>query len=323
MKSLVSSCGCRRALGCVMLAVAVLGIGTPARADLIVIPAAYAAAEGPGGDDTTPLGVDGQVRAQVVYGSALLGALGIGDQITGLTFRVGGGSAGLAAQTVTTYEIRLSQSQNAPGSLSTTFASNRGADEVIVRSGQLTINAGDFPGGATPNAFGAIIPFSTPYTFAGGPLLLEIAYTGFLRGTLADDPNVSGLQSLFGSTFGSTTGSLENNDGFLVQLQVQRVPEPASLPCFAAAAVAWDERRRTASSVSGYEAGVTGRSLSIGPATLHGPRTSSTRSRPPPASPSAPAAAGPGHRPRRGGRPASAPPSAEPCAHRSRWSSPT
>ena len=117
---------------------------------------------------------------------------------------------------------------NAPGSLSSIFANNRGADEVMVRTGPLTINAGVFLGGSSPNAFGQIL-FTTPFTYTGGNLLIEIATQGFTSGRNADAvyPDNTGLaQTAFGSTFNATTANAGLfNEAIVMQFNIQPVPE--------------------------------------------------------------------------------------------------
>jgi len=170
-----------------------------------IVPGQFALAEA-GSSDNAPLGASGQ-HFQQVFGSALLTNLSVGDWIDGIAFRVEGNETALPAQTIPIYDISLSQSPNAPGSLSATFADNRGADFLTVRSGALTVNAGDFPGGGSPNNFGWI-PFSTPYQYRGGDLLIEVAYQGFSAGRDADAvyPFTANLaQTAFGSGYNSTT----------------------------------------------------------------------------------------------------------------------
>ena len=127
-----------------------------------VVPEEYTSVEA-GSSDNAPLGASEQ-HFQQVFNSALLTSLSVGDWIDAIAFRVDGGETALPAQTIPIYDISLSESPNAPGSLSTTFADNRGADFLTVRSGPLTVNAGDFPGGSSPNNFGWI-PFSIPYQY--------------------------------------------------------------------------------------------------------------------------------------------------------------
>jgi len=201
-----------------------LGVASNASAD-VVVPPASEFVQG-GGGETSALGRNDN-RIQIVYGVSELTGLNVGDIITGLTFRIGSTPAVLAApQTVANYEIRLSQSQNAPGSLSTTFADNRGPDEVV-RSGPLTINEGDWTNVGRPRPFGPIIPFTTNYTYNGGPLLLEYAHTPFpLGGTIAElvNSNVDS-QFLAGNGFDSTTADIQNKLGAatIVKFQVTQV----------------------------------------------------------------------------------------------------
>lgn len=208
-------------------------------AAIITIPSSVSGVELPSSDNA-PLGASSQ-RFQQVFDASLLASLTPGDKIYGLTFRIDGGQTSLPAQTVGNYEIRMSQSVNVAGSLSTTFANNHGADQLLVRSGPLTIGAGDFPGGPGPNPFGAFILFNTPYTYIGGPLLLEIGFDSFPNGgRYVDDSGFlfAGAQQLFGSGFGATTADFgSESQAFAMQFLVN-VPEPSSLVLFAAGGAA-------------------------------------------------------------------------------------
>jgi hypothetical protein len=145
---------------------------------------------------------------------------------------VNGTETALPAQTIPIYDISLSESPNAPGSLSATFADNRGTDFLTVRSGPLTVNAGDFPGGSSPNTFGWI-PFSTPYQYQGGDLLIEVDYQGFSAGRDADavwsySANLG--QTAFGTGYNSTTADAGIYAEALVMgfsIMSAPVPEPS------------------------------------------------------------------------------------------------
>lgn len=208
----------------VLLAWHPAGLATP-----LVIPGTFVSSEA-GSSESAPLGIDVQ-RFQQVFGNSLLGDLHIGDVIAGLSFRVDAAAGTVPAQTIQNYEIRLSQSRNAPGSLSAVFANNRGLDEVIVRSGPLFIYAGDFPVGGRPNSFGVMIRFTTPYVFQGGPLLLEVAHDGFPAGGTwadADYPTSLSAQTAFGTGFSATTADV----GFYPEAMVvdfDIAPEPWSV----------------------------------------------------------------------------------------------
>ena len=149
-------------------------------------------------------------RFQGVYGASLV-PIPVGARITGMSFRLDGTSVAFTNVTIDNLEIRMSTSANPPGSLSTTFASNRGANEVLVRTGPLAIASTDYPAGGTPNAFGPVIQFSRPFVYQGGPLLLEVAFTGLppAEARLVDDVfPATDSQSGYGSGFGATSADL-------------------------------------------------------------------------------------------------------------------
>jgi hypothetical protein len=197
----------------------------------IIVPGQFALAEA-GSSDNAPLGASEQ-HFQQAFSSALLTNLSAGDWIDGIAFRVQGDETALPAQTIPIYDISLSQSPNAPGSLSATFADNRGADFLTVRSGALTVNAGDFPGGSSPNNFGWI-PFSIPYQYLGGDLLIEVDYQGFSVGRDADAVysfSASLAQTAFGNGYNSTTADAGIYAEALVMgfsIMTTPVPEPSA-----------------------------------------------------------------------------------------------
>jgi hypothetical protein len=159
---------------------AVLGCGSdeptaPPVTESVFLPADAPTVEGNSGNSSPFEQVAG--RFQSVYSAGLLG-IPAGSRITGMRFRLDGAAPPFNAVTISNFEIRLSTSVNPPGSLSATFAANRGDDEVIVRTGPLSIAPADYPTGGTPNAFGPTIQFSQPFTYQGGSLLLEVGYTG-------------------------------------------------------------------------------------------------------------------------------------------------
>lgn len=217
---------------------------------IVVVPGGFSGTEA-SSSDNAPLGAAEQ-HFQQVFSAALLTNLTIGDQIDGIAFRVEGNESSLPAQTVSTYDISMSASPNAPGSLSPVFAANRGADFLTVRTGPLTLNAGDFSGGSSPNTFGWIL-FSTPYTYTGGDLLVEIAYQGFSIGRDADAAypyNTSLAQTAFGNGFSSTTADAGLYPealvmGFSVETG-SSIPEPSAPAMFVAGALfigAWMRRQ--------------------------------------------------------------------------------
>ncbi|MCC6676648.1 MAG: hypothetical protein IT436_05845 [Phycisphaerales bacterium] len=162
-----------------------LAIAGSAAADEIVIPNHAPTTAGPGGYSTL---LHSQPRSyQLVVGPSELEDMPAGSMITGITWRrptwqvfASWPGAGLSADWVA-YDITLSTSLRAPGSLSTTYTDNIGPDAVQVRAGPISIADAFFPGGAMApavNPFGQVIPFATPYEYKGGNLLLTIRHTG-------------------------------------------------------------------------------------------------------------------------------------------------
>ncbi|CAG1007219.1 hypothetical protein PHYC_03404 [Phycisphaerales bacterium] len=167
-----------------VLAVLCATAGTAA-ADEIIVPNAAATTAGSGGYSTL---LRSAARSyQLVVGSGELGALPQGSRITGITWRrptwqVHAAWPGVGFSCVfANYDITLSTSSREPGNLSTTYTDNIGPDAVLVRSGPMTFADAFFPGGAlTPatNDFGEIVPFTTPYVYQGGTLLLTVRHDG-------------------------------------------------------------------------------------------------------------------------------------------------
>jgi hypothetical protein len=149
-----------------------------ARADFVVVPNAYANVQGTIGVGTI---LRDQPRTlQVVYSASQFASVPLGSRITAVAFRL---EAGQATYPPTDrhydgYSIQLSQSLNAPGSLSGTFAENIGADVVTVRSGPLDIAPLSINGGPGINPFDFVLSFTTPYIYEGGDLLMTLRESG-------------------------------------------------------------------------------------------------------------------------------------------------
>ena len=197
----------------------------------VVLPPGNAAVDGDA-SVARPLDIAAQTT-QFVYGTALLGGLNVGDQINGLQFRLDASVPTGPATPVsfTDYEITLSQSLNAPGSLSPLFANNIAGDAVVVRSGALNIAANSFPGGASPNTFGPVITFSSAYTYTGGPLLITIRHSGNgVTGFTLDAQSMVDGENVSASGQNATTSEGSFRGVVVVNLTVgAAAPEPGSL----------------------------------------------------------------------------------------------
>jgi hypothetical protein len=206
------------------LLILVLGCGFSACAATIVVPNANTATNG--NQANQALLQDSPRTMQLVYAANQLSAIPVGQAILGIAFRLHTGQATWppADRTWSSYDIQVSTSNFAPGLLDNTFANNIGPDVITVRSGPLTITPGSLIGGTGLNPFGFVIPFTAPFTYTGGNLLITIRHTGngvdaeFLD---SNTNNATGEMITAGSYTSTsiTNGSLSSSDP-IVQLTV-------------------------------------------------------------------------------------------------------
>jgi len=225
----------RRHFLCFALMAVMCGAGVTAHADSLVLPNSFTTVEG-NANVGNPLTADTAFgnTLQTVYGASELREVPPGSLITGLTWRldseVGRQSWPSTAATFAQYDIQLSMSLNAPGSLSQTFADNIGPDAVTTRSGPLTIPSGAFPGGMLPNPFGLEIAFTTPYVYNGGDLLITIRNIGQRDPTAVDavvDYDSKTFQTIFTRSTTATIGIFQPTS--IARLTVTPIPEPSTL----------------------------------------------------------------------------------------------
>ncbi|MBL8887938.1 MAG: hypothetical protein JNK16_14875 [Phycisphaerales bacterium] len=109
--------------------------------------------------------------------------IGPGSDFVGMSWRMWDGSSGawpLAAVNFTQYDVQLSRSVNSVGAMSTTVATNVGADAVMVRSGALGFALGAFglKDSEATAPFGPEVGFANIYHYRGGPLLTVTRHSG-------------------------------------------------------------------------------------------------------------------------------------------------
>jgi hypothetical protein len=102
------------------------------------------------------------------------------DQITQIAFRPDAGSGAAFSSTLSNIQIDLSTTSAAPDGLSTTFASNVGADDTTVFSGSLSLSSAFTGPAGGPKAFDIIINLTTPFFYhpGAGNLLLDVRNFG-------------------------------------------------------------------------------------------------------------------------------------------------
>lgn len=197
-----------------------------AHAEAIVLPPDMAAVEGTG-SFTRPLSSEDQTT-QYAYDSSLLAGVPAGSLITGFQFRPDRAVRIPDSPLVIyeNYEVTVSTSNFAPGSLSSAYADNIADDAVVARYGALAFAADDIPIGGSPNAFGPFIGFTTPFSYRGGDLLLTIRHTGGgLRNLVLVDvrEDDTALQSVFSDGADATVGFALGGAAPIIQITF--VPE--------------------------------------------------------------------------------------------------
>jgi hypothetical protein len=217
----------------------VLLLAGTARAD-VVVPNSVTSVEGDGTFALTTTGATGRTYQMTIASGQLTGQ--VGQQITGLQWRLNG--PGTAAWPVTdanfaSWDIFVGPGVT-PASMSNAFASNYTGPVTQVRSGPLTFTAGSFNFGSSPNPFGPVVTFTTPYLYTGGDLTIELRFTqqtgattqSPLDGVLASGGPGNGWGVDFAARFaaGSTATTATTNGNFVVtNLVTTGVPEPTSL----------------------------------------------------------------------------------------------
>jgi hypothetical protein len=159
--------------------------------------------------------------------------LNSGDNITGVRTRTNGGEPTSPASdmNLTDLEITMAVASNVIASMSTIYANNM-TNPLLVRDGPFMLVANSMPGGSTPNAFGALIPFDNAYTYQGGDLIFMFTRPGIasaLSGDVSTTHAGAGTlyRSLISLNFHANEGSLANYMG-VFEFEVVPVPEPSS-----------------------------------------------------------------------------------------------
>ena len=207
--------------------------GLSAQAATVVTPSGNLITNG----NTSQLGVFGNgggspITFQWDFTASELNGL-VGTTLTGIGFRLPGGSSTVSSSTsVGVWDLELSGSLNAFGSLNPTPSNNIAPGGTTVYDQSLVIPANSFVGGAGPNPF-YVINFTTPYTYFGGDLLMTVTNPG--TANLAVDANFvdahgdtaacfsTGCQAQF---FNYPITEFQFTPGFAV------TPVPPALPLF-------------------------------------------------------------------------------------------
>lgn len=227
---------CRRAIFILALpAFLFLAHADAVRGDYITAPASAPTTEG---STAGYWGTNQGLVSQELYPVSEMPGLVAGDVITGFSLRIDGSGYATAAypsSPVTWSEFNI---EMGPGnsSLTSTFANNWASTPTVVRTGSLSMGTGFYPysSNSQPEPWGTEITFTTPYTYTGGPLLIQVndVSPGQLLYTDTMGTGQTTGESVFNAGNASATTSNEGpytGLNWAIQLDVTPVPEPSSL----------------------------------------------------------------------------------------------
>jgi len=203
--------------------VAILLSVVPAAAQ-VVVPNAQAFVEGDG-NNAFPFSctvITTSMRYQQVY---LASEVATG-WITQIAFRQDAASTAFGPTLIPGVSIKLSSTSNAPDTLSTTFATNVGADATTVFSGGLTLSSA--ASAAVPRPFNITIPLTTPFLFdatAGTNLLLDVTIPTCVTTDQFDSQNPTGdsVSRVSATSSGAAAGTA-NSFGLVTQFTISPAP---------------------------------------------------------------------------------------------------
>ena len=171
------------------------------------------------------------VRYQNVYGAAQFSNNAI--VINGLRFRPNTNVAPFSV-TISKIQFNFSTTTAQPGSLSSTFANNVGADDTIVFGGSLQISSASTgpPGG--PRDFDIIIPLTNSFAYdpTKGNLLMEVRnFTGAPIGNIADHTGNPVVQAsrIYAYDAFATTAPNSGPGGVIIELVYSSFNSPVIL----------------------------------------------------------------------------------------------
>ena len=214
-------------------------------AQLIVVPNSAAATEGDGGL-YSPFSYPGgySKRYQQVYDASQFSALNpTGGLITQILFRPDANFGSAFSSTLPSIRIDLSTTTASEGTLSTTFASNVGVDDIIVYGGPtgspLALSSSFTGPAGGPKAFDIVITLTTPFFYdpALGNLLLDVRNGFGGESTMFDavTPSGDGVARVYtASNFSNVnTPTADTSDTLglvtaFTTIAVPAVPEPST-----------------------------------------------------------------------------------------------
>jgi hypothetical protein len=227
-------------------ALCTLAVLSPLAAAEVFVPGGYADTEG-NWENRFPF--TSSTRYQQVWDGSLFAATGP-IEITSIAFRVDGpNGAGFAGAPISGPQIRLSTTAANEDTLSTTFAANVGADEVLVRD--TTINSLHLSSSASFTGFGTrvfdvVIEFDESFFYdpSQGNLLLDVQGSLIAASPIFFDGaehEGDGMSRIFSTT---DPNSGFKDSGVVIAQFNYNVPAPSALALLGLSSLAATRRRR-------------------------------------------------------------------------------
>jgi hypothetical protein len=228
-----------------------LSVAALSSAASVVAPNAYANTSGDG-QSFFIMNLNAR-RMQFAVGADQLSAFTPGTKLTSISFRTGSlvSTSTNTSLSYSSWNLKIGTPTSSLAGLGANFANNI-SNAVTVRSGALSIAAGNYPGGAlTPaiNPWGVQIDFQTPYTYTGGGLILEVSHgAGPGQSSITFDAVTSAAPG-YGSSFRAFTATNEtaaeasNTSAQFTVMKLNAVPEPGTMLALGAGLAALLRRR--------------------------------------------------------------------------------
>ena len=210
-----------------------------AQAGMIVVPNSLTSTEGNSNNDW-PFAIS--LRYQQVYAASQFADSAL---ITRIAFRPDATFGGAFSEMIANIQIDLSTTSATPDGLSSTFASNVGADDKVVYTGALGISTSFTGPAGGPKSFDIIINLTTPFFYSPslGNLLLDVRnFSGPSLITCLSGPCTDALDAE--ATFGDSVSRIwspigdgsfplvgQDTGGLVTQFTI--VPEPGTFSLFA------------------------------------------------------------------------------------------
>ena len=211
-----------------LAAASILSAGT------IVAPGTDTSTEG-SGNNGFPFNITGfgvaSMRYQQVYASSQFSSGPI--LINAILFRPDGLGGSAFSSTLPNVQIDLSTTSVTPSTISTTFANNVGANDIVVFNGALATSSSFTGPAGGPKNFDIIINLTTPFLYdpSAGSLLMDVRNFGGGNTTQFDDDSTStAIQRVFATDVAAATGTILGDRGLVTEFQfTATTPEPSTL----------------------------------------------------------------------------------------------